>query len=412
MSKQERALAFGGKLIAGILICSSYGAAQSTSPTLHYTTLYTFGGQPHDGALPNAPLAIGGRGTLFGTTYFGGPRNVGTVFALIPPSVPGGAWTEALLVRFIGTNGSFPMGPVTLGSDGLLYGTTASGGGSGDRGTVFSLSPPASPGGPWTETLLHTFSGASEDTDGIAPVGTLAIGNDGVIYAVASGGGGLCSLSDGCGVVFSLTPPVSPGGAWTENVLFHLADLAPESYATAGVVMGTDGVLYGSISETVFSVTPPAPPGAPWMGAAIYTFTGVPDGQGPSGVTIGDGGVLYGTTQGGGDFNTGTVFSLTPPASAGAPWTRTLLYTFGSSGAEAPLGTVAIGPMGVLYGATMFGGKYNQGVLFALEPPASPGGPWTYKEAHSFNDYPLGSFVLGHGALYGTTGGTVFSVGP
>jgi uncharacterized repeat protein (TIGR03803 family) len=45
-------------------------------------------------------------------------------------------------------------------------------------------------------------------------------------------------------------------------------------------------------------------------------------------VIIGHGGVLYGTTEGGGTSNNGTVFSLTPPGSPGASWTETALYSF------------------------------------------------------------------------------------
>jgi uncharacterized repeat protein (TIGR03803 family) len=43
------------------------------------------------------------------------------------------------------------MASVAIGAGGVLYGTT-SGGGTYDMGVVFSLTPPASPGGPWVET--------------------------------------------------------------------------------------------------------------------------------------------------------------------------------------------------------------------------------------------------------------------
>lgn len=54
----------------------------------------------------------------------------------------------------------------------------------------------------------------------------------------------------------------------------------------------------------------------------LYNFTGGSDGFHPiSGVVIGSGGVLYGTTFSYGSFtNTGTAFSLTPPASPGGAW--------------------------------------------------------------------------------------------
>jgi uncharacterized repeat protein (TIGR03803 family) len=86
-------------------------------------------------------------------------------------------------------------GPVTLGKTGVLYGTTATGGAS-DVGTIFALKPPASPGGPWAEVLLHTFTGS----DGAEPTGGLVLGAGGILYGVTTAGG-----SGGQGTVFGLT---------------------------------------------------------------------------------------------------------------------------------------------------------------------------------------------------------------
>ena len=44
------------------------------------TTLYSFAGS--DGANPDAGLVQGGDGNYYGTTYYGGANNVGTVFRL------------------------------------------------------------------------------------------------------------------------------------------------------------------------------------------------------------------------------------------------------------------------------------------------------------------------------------------
>jgi uncharacterized repeat protein (TIGR03803 family) len=127
---------------------------------------------------------------------------------LTPPLSPSGAWTEAVLYNFTGgSDGANPQAPVTS-PGGVLYGTTA-GGGASEAGTVFSLSPPASAGGSWTETVIHSFIGS----DGTTPEGGLAI-HSGVIYGTTNGGG-----ASGLGTVFSLTPPASFGGSWTEAVL-------------------------------------------------------------------------------------------------------------------------------------------------------------------------------------------------
>lgn len=47
---------------------------------------------------------------------------------------------------------------------------------------------------------------------------------------------------------------------------------------------------------------------------------------------MGKHGELYGTTAEGGAYNSGTVFQLTPPSTAGGKWILTTLYTFTSDG--------------------------------------------------------------------------------
>ncbi len=64
-------------------------------------------------------------------------------------------------------DGASPGAPLTLGSDGMFYGTTSLGGtnalcndGNGDSltcGTVFQLKPPTEKGKPWTESIIQNF---------------------------------------------------------------------------------------------------------------------------------------------------------------------------------------------------------------------------------------------------------------
>jgi uncharacterized repeat protein (TIGR03803 family) len=205
------------------------------------------------------------------TSSFSGDSNCGTVFFLQPPASAGGSWVERILHTFTcapndgdNTNG----GGLVKGGGGVLYGTTSAGGAS-NGGTVFSLTPPASPGGAWREAVLYNFpfpSGYQENYY-YGPVGNIVLGRGGMLYGVSYAGGSrsgpFCTVGY-CGMAFSLTPPASPGGAWTEAVLHNFTG-GPSDGAnpSAGVVMSNDGMLYGttvyggpSNVGTVFALKP------------------------------------------------------------------------------------------------------------------------------------------------------------
>ena len=108
------------------LLVAMCAMAQTTTPTV--STLHSFEGAPGDGAGPIAGLVIGGSGVLYGTTSNGGASNQGTVFSLKPPTSTGGSWTETVLHNFSGPDGALPGTTLAIGSGGVLYGTTAEGG--------------------------------------------------------------------------------------------------------------------------------------------------------------------------------------------------------------------------------------------------------------------------------------------
>ncbi|MGA2577778.1 MAG: choice-of-anchor tandem repeat GloVer-containing protein [Bryobacteraceae bacterium] len=393
-----------------------------------------------------ADLAIGSGGVLYGTARFGASgaclSGCGTVFALAPPKSAGGAWTETTIYSFTGvSDGNYPT-PVVIGKGGVLYGATNA---EPNSGTVFALKPPASPGGVWTLTTLYAFTGLD---DGGFPNG-VAIGKNGALYGTTSSGG-----TTGNGTVFTLKPPASAGGAWTETVL-HSFNGSDGSVPQTGVVIGANGVLYGStlaggltgpctttVCGTVFSLTPPGSPDGSWTHEMLYNFTGAGDGGSPNAVVVVGSGspgelVLYGTTQNGGIdscyFGCGTVFALRPPQSHVGSWTEAVLYNFaGPPGDSAfPYAGVAIGSGGVLYGTTEMGGSSGTtdgglGTVFMLTPPASSGQAWTETLLHSFDggnsdgSYSEAGVVIGpNGTLYGVTAGggtanagTVFALRP
>jgi uncharacterized repeat protein (TIGR03803 family) len=96
-----------------------------------------------------APLTIDAGGNVYGTTLEGGTIGGGTAFMLKPRPGVAGKWNYTALFDFAppsgkspnpSITGSSPNGGLVLDSVGNLYGTTKAGG-SGGRGTFFSLTP-------------------------------------------------------------------------------------------------------------------------------------------------------------------------------------------------------------------------------------------------------------------------------
>jgi uncharacterized repeat protein (TIGR03803 family) len=112
------------------------------------------------------------------------------------------------------------------------------------------------------------------------------------------------------GTVYSLTPPASPGGSWTEDILYNVNTGDAERPIT--VTLGSSGVLYGASREAVFALTPPASPGGAWTLKVLQDFTGSDGLLVNGGLVIGSSGKLFGTTNEGGANSDGTVFSLKP----------------------------------------------------------------------------------------------------
>ena len=186
------------------------------------TTIHTFTGRPGDGGGSETALTVGPGGMLYGTTRYGGSGacaqdagaypGCGTVFQLTPPATAGETWTEAVIYSFTGIDGdgANPSASVVAGKNGALYGTTQNGGSATSAcpssyyvlagcGTAFELTPPAAPGGTWTENGLHSFSG--QNGDGAIPVAGLALSSTGALYGTTPAGG-----TAGKGTVFAIKP--------------------------------------------------------------------------------------------------------------------------------------------------------------------------------------------------------------
>ena len=339
-----------------------------------------------------------------------------------------------------GSDGASSSASLIFDGKGNLYGTAAYGGDSSGSnclgadpptgcGVVFQLTP-ADGAGPWTETVLYTFTGGS---DGAYPQANLVFDSKGNLYGTTANGGhmtgSVCSGLGGCGVVFELTPPHSGTGSWTETPIYTFTGGNDGSVPYAGVIFDAKDInLYGTAAGggsgtggIVFELSPPSGGSGPWTETTLYPFTGAADGGTPVAGVIFDaaGKNLYGTTYSGGDVTVGishgVVFELTPPSGSGS-WTETPIYTFtGKTDGSNPYAGVIFDSDGNLYGTTAIGGTQSGkvckrtdgcGVVFELTPNGS--GPWTETVLYTFDAgsggaYPYAGVVFDpSGNLYGS----------
>jgi uncharacterized repeat protein (TIGR03803 family) len=411
--------------LMGIGMCGGALAASTTAKPV-----YAFKGGS-DGWYPSASMIADKNGNLYGTTFEGGASancegqgalGCGTVFELTPPAHVGGAWTETVLYTFQGSaDGAFPEALMIFDQAGNLYGATSGGGFatrcSGGCGVIFELSPPSAPGGAWTETVLHLFTGvpSGQGNGDVAWPNNIVLGSDGDIYGMGYNGGHCFSNETGThcyGAVFELQRPAGPAGAWHETILYIFKGPAggPQS-----AIFDRSGNLYGSAAGgplgfgVIFQLTPTA--NGPWTYNDIHDFRDAPDGAFVvNGLAMDPARNIYGATLGGGNGvpGDGSVFELQPPASQGGPWTESVLYTFanGTVGNSPATGPV-LDRAGNLYGAVDGGGAFNFGAVYKLTPAS--GSPWTETILYNFlgganGAAPIGGLNFGKfGALYGTT---------
>ena len=223
----------GGYSLGGVFKIAADGA---------FTSLYEFTGSGDgggtDGSTPYGGLTQGSDGNFYGTTYYGGSDNSGTVFMITPTGSITTLWS------FSGaSDGKYPIAGLMQSSDGNFYGTTSAGG-SGGSGTMFMITPVGD------LTTLYTFT---DQNDGDYPQASIVQGCDGSLYTVVSAGGIGYN-----GTVFRLTlgtlaptamPIITPaGGLFTNSVDVTLSCPMPPgatiTYTTDGTVPTTNSAVY------------------------------------------------------------------------------------------------------------------------------------------------------------------------
>ena len=226
------------------------------------TVLYSFEGG-NDGAGPLSQLVADRSGDLFGQTSQGGGsgctgHECGTKFQLVP--IQGGTnVVKKVLYAFpagtgtlAGSEGGTPLTGLTVDRVGVLFGTNSAGGVTAGVcaqksgcGTVFSLAPPPVGQTGWTESTRYSFSGL----DGFARAAAVVRAPSGQLFVTTMYGGPPNSYTSGlgCGVVFSLIPPVAGAGRWIEHSGGSAGDPCELGAGMqAGLLMVPGGLLYGT----------------------------------------------------------------------------------------------------------------------------------------------------------------------
>jgi uncharacterized repeat protein (TIGR03803 family) len=328
------------------------------------STLWTFSGA--DGANPFAALTIGAAGTLYGTTAGGGKALDGTVFALTPPLPGQTAWTEQVLWSFAGgSDGANPYGTLIADGGGALYGTTEFGGKvttfcKEGCGTVFKLTPPAPGQTSWTKTTVWKFSG----NDGYYPYAGVIAGSDGTLYGTTVynmlGYGTVYSLKP---------PALPGGAWSEKTIFMFPIDLSSGANPYAGLLMTPAGALYGVTAVggfngggVAFTLAPPAPGQTQWTHSTIANLMEKSRGSLVADAT----GALYGTGLSATGDAMGTIFKLTPPPPGQQTWTETSIWHFmGGGGGAHPYSGLLEDVTGTLYGTTANG---SGGTVFTIDP--------------------------------------------
>jgi uncharacterized repeat protein (TIGR03803 family) len=327
------------------------------------TVIWNFAGGA-GGLAPAFQLVMDGRGRLYGEAYSGGDGtcNCSVVFVLVPPETAGASWTEHVLWNLTGT---YFYGGLTLGSSGSVYGIQQTGGAFG-FGLAFKLAPTRD--GAFTETTIYNFG--ANHTDSKAPIGPLTIGPGGNLFGLSNEGGDSDGVGT---VYELSPPLTGTGlWSNTVLYSFNNVN-GIGCYPGGNVVFDQQGRLYGQTTNcnaTFFRLTPPTGSGS-WT-LANLCFIGQNDGVPyPSLTRDPKTGAFYGTSANGGT-GYGAVYQLTPPAGGVGAWTDTVVHAFtGGSDGYYPIGPLVIDANGVLYGTDYIGdlgSGFGNGEVFSITP--------------------------------------------
>jgi uncharacterized repeat protein (TIGR03803 family) len=350
-------------------IASVTGAFAQSSTAATFTTLIRFDGT--NGSYPDQALIQGVDGNLYGASFYSDFFKVTSAGALtLFPAQP---------------NYGYPF-LSTLGTDGNFYGAAFEGG-TEYQGSVFQMTPDGQ------LATLYSFCDTAPTCTG-GPWNGVTQGSDGNFYGTTN-------------FLPSSIFKITPGGVLTN--LYFFDDTRPANNV-GPLVEGTDGNLYGIDGPAIFTVTPEGEV------ATLHTFcmlANCADGSFIPAVQNSQQGPLvqaadenfYGETEGGGASDPknctyglcGTIFVMTPQGS------YRVIHSFcvqeRCPDGDYPIGGLTLGSDGNLYGVTQNGGAYNRGTIFRVTAHGA------LTTLHSFDVFdgtgPNGLVQATNGTFYG-----------
>ncbi|HEX4158581.1 MAG TPA: choice-of-anchor tandem repeat GloVer-containing protein [Rhizomicrobium sp.] len=392
-----------------LLAASAHASSPKASAEVNY--VYDFGVNDASQTAPGGALVQGANGKVYGEVNFNQPQ----IYEIGPKGGEKIVWNSGE-----GSGDSCYNG-MTLGTDGMLYGTCVEWGYNDNAsGVIFRFNPKKKQNG---LTVIYTWPAFGNG--GYEYPSPLTLGPDGNFYGTTHG-----DDTNLYGTVFKVTPQ----GDYTTLHVFQGSEQNDGAYPSIGgteernpipLTLGSDGNFYGTTDQggvsggtssgTIYQVTP---------SGAVTILYDFPEGYGSYTGVVELNGNFYGQTSLGGADDQGTIYEL---ASDGS---YTTLHSFSKTADSAafPDFPFTIGNDGNLYDAApdFESGGYGPESLYEITPSG------TYADLYNGFGVPIscdpvangcqensGLLLHTNGKFYGVTmkgpdcaecGGTFFSL--
>ncbi|HNQ42748.1 MAG TPA: T9SS type A sorting domain-containing protein [Tenuifilaceae bacterium] len=351
------------------------------------------GGDSGNGVLFEFNPELGVASKMYDYTYSTGYNAIGKLTEAQPGKLIGlarsgviyeydllsGIYSAKINLNNVAGGGSAPLGGLILHTDNKYYGLTSAGG-SENAGVIFEYQLSSN-----TYNKLLDFN---RIINGGGPRSKLVQAETGKLYGMTPKGG-----AHGLGTIFEFDPYTRE---FHKKIDFDgLNGQAPNG----GFILASNKKLYG-LTRTSLSYPGALIEYSPYENTVVvrHFFDGLFTGAGPNANLIeSENGKLYGMTRQGGVYNRGVIFVFDPNTNS-----LEKLYDFNPTDeGHAPLASL-VEFNGILYGTTNGGGSFNLGIIFSFDPDTK-----AFQKLFDFDittGYaPQSSLTNVNGKLYGTT---------